>query len=108
MSGPSQRVHDSSHSILRRLILRRAWAVQECSTAADKYETSILLLICLSLAILTNKVVRGEFRCVQHALEVHVHYFEIWLLGAGSVVGEDLVLTGYPGICNYIVDLPCG
>lgn len=108
MSGPSQRVHDPSHSIFCRLILRRAWTVQERSTAADEYKTSIFLLICLSFAILTNKVVRGEFCCVQHALEVHVHYFEIRLLRAGSVVGEDLVLTSYPGIRNHIVYITSG
>jgi len=60
MSCPSQRVQDPSHSILCRLILRRAWTIQERSTTADENQASVLLLFRLSLAILTNEVVRGE------------------------------------------------
>jgi hypothetical protein len=79
---PPQRMHDPPHPVFRSLILRSPRTIQVTSSAADKDETSILLLARFDLAVLSDKVMRSQLGSVHHAVDVDVDDLQIRLLGA--------------------------
>lgn len=101
-------MHDTSHPVLCCLVLRSTWTIQVPSATADEYETSVLLLIRLHLAVLADKVVRSEFRSVESPVDVDIDDFQVWFLWSRGVVGEDVILLGDPRVGNNVMNAAGG
>lgn len=108
MRRPPQRMHHPPHSPLARLILRRSRTIQVPRPTTDQHQTRILLLLRFLLTVLADKVMRRQLGRIQDAVDIDVDNSEVWFLRSGRVVGEDVVLLGYPGVGDDVVDIARG
>ena len=102
-------MHDSSHAVFGRLVLRGPRAIQIPSTAADQHETGVFLGFRFLLAILADKVVPSQLGSVHDPIDIDFDDFEVWFLGSFRVIGEDIVILGDACVGHDVVNAAvCG